>query len=123
MAPALRALSDGQTRTAKEIRELVAREMGITEEDREERISSGLPVFDNRVGWAVTYMVQAGLVRRPKRAVNQITAPWTYGAPRASRSRRQPRTHAVRRVPGLQEPHEGRNWRLEAVRLRAWEPP
>jgi restriction system protein len=73
MAPALRALQDGQPRSIGEVRELVAAEMSITDEDREEVIRSGISVFDSRVGWAVTYMVQAGLIRRPKRAVNQIT--------------------------------------------------
>src|SRR4051812_21101542 len=73
MAPALRALKDGQPRSAREIREIVASEMGIGEEDRRELIKSGLPVFDSRVSWAVTYMVQAGLVTRPRRAMNQIT--------------------------------------------------
>src|SRR3954447_648540 len=73
MAPVLRALQDGQPRSASEIREVVAAEMGVTEEDRQELIKSGIPVFDNRVGWAITYMVQAGLIRRPRRAINQIT--------------------------------------------------
>src|SRR3954453_9934304 len=73
MAPVLRALQDGQPRSASEIREMVATEMRISEDDRQELIKSGIPVFDNRVGWAVTYMVQAGLIRRPKRAINEIT--------------------------------------------------
>jgi restriction system protein len=73
MAPVLRALQDGQPHLHKEIREVVAREMGITEAERQQLIKSGVPVFDSRVGWAVTYMVQAGLVRRPRRGVNQIT--------------------------------------------------
>jgi len=73
MAPVLRALQDGQPHLHKEIREVVAREMGITEAERQQLIKSGVPVFDSRVGWAVTYMVRAGLVRRPRRGVNQIT--------------------------------------------------
>ncbi len=73
MAPVLMALQDGQPRSARQIREFVAAEMGITEDDRKDLIKSGIPVFDNRVSWAVTYMVQAGLVRRPRRGVNQIT--------------------------------------------------
>src|SRR4051794_32491912 len=73
MAPALRALKDGQPRSARDIREIVASEIGISEDDRRELIKSGLPVFDSRVSWAVTYMVQAGLITRPRRAMNQIT--------------------------------------------------
>src|SRR3954447_19736664 len=56
MAPVLRALQDGQPHLHKEIREVVAREMGITEAERQQLIKSGVPVFDSRVGWAVTYM-------------------------------------------------------------------
>ena len=64
MAPVLRALKDGRPRPIKEIREAVADEMGITGDDRSKVVKSGISVFDSRVGWAVTYMVQAGLVRR-----------------------------------------------------------
>jgi restriction system protein len=32
-----------------------------------------MPVVNNRVAWSVTYLAQAGLIRRPRRAVNQIT--------------------------------------------------
>jgi restriction system protein len=52
----------------------VAAEIGISEEDRAQLLSSRKAgVFDSRVGWALTYLVQAGLVERPRRAVNQIT--------------------------------------------------
>lgn len=50
MAPVLRALQDGQPRPIKEIREVVAGEMGITDHDRSEVIKSGVSVFDSRVG-------------------------------------------------------------------------
>lgn len=73
MAPVLRALEDGKPRPVKEIREAVAAEMGITDEDRSEVIKSGISVFDSRTAWALTYLAQARLVRRPKRAVNEIT--------------------------------------------------
>ena len=35
--------------------------------------SNNARVFDSRVGWALTYMVQAALIERPRRAMNQIT--------------------------------------------------
>lgn len=73
MAPALRALSDRRPRSAAQVREAVAADLGITDVDRKEAIKSGTPVFDNRVAWALTYMAQAGLVRRPKRGINEIT--------------------------------------------------
>ena len=61
MAPCLRALGDRQTRTIHEIREHVSAELGITDEDKQEMIKSGISVFDSRTAWAVTYMAQAGL--------------------------------------------------------------
>ncbi|MEU4165108.1 restriction endonuclease [Actinoplanes sp. NPDC026670] len=73
MAPVLQALQDGRARPVKEIREVVAVAIGISDEDRLLVVKSGVGVFDSRVGWAVTYLVQAGLVRRPGRAIAQIT--------------------------------------------------
>jgi hypothetical protein len=66
-------IGDRQTRTIHEIRERVSAEIGITDEDKQEMIKSGISVFDSRTAWAVTYMAQAGLVRRPRRAIHQIT--------------------------------------------------
>lgn len=73
MAPTLDALSDGQPKSTIEVRNIVAERLGITEDERRETIKSGAPVFDNRVHWALTYMSQAGLVRRPKRGIVEIT--------------------------------------------------
>lgn len=73
MLPVLRSLGDGQTVSAKQLRERVAAEVGLSAADRAETIPSGAPVFDNRVHWAVTYMVQAGLLVRPKRGAVLLT--------------------------------------------------
>ncbi len=35
---------------------------------------SGSPLFANRLHWTITYLHQAGLLRRPRRAVVQITS-------------------------------------------------
>jgi restriction endonuclease Mrr len=56
-----------------DIRDVVAAELGLTAEDLALRIPSGSPVFDSRVHWAVTYMAQAGLLRRPRRGVVELT--------------------------------------------------
>ncbi len=55
------------------MREFVARQAGLSDGDLRETIKSGARVFDSRVAWALTYMAQAGLVRRPRRGVVQIT--------------------------------------------------
>jgi restriction system protein len=74
MLPVLRAVADGEPVTARSLREAVATEVGLSAEDRAAKIPSGKQsVFENRVGWATTYLVQAGLLVRPKRAVVTIT--------------------------------------------------
>jgi restriction system protein len=74
MRPSLDALADGSERTTREVQDIVARAEGISDEDRQALLPSGKqPVFTNRVGWALTYMVKAGLVRRPRRGVVVIT--------------------------------------------------
>lgn len=69
MLPVMMSLSDGQPRSSAELRRNVAERIGLSAEDRAERIRSGAPVFDNRVHWAVTYLVQAALLDRPRRGV------------------------------------------------------
>ncbi len=73
MAPTLAAVGDGQPRAAQQIRDFVAERVGMTDDDLRSTIKSGARVFDSRVHWAITYMAQAGLVRRPRRGVVEIT--------------------------------------------------
>jgi restriction system protein len=74
MLPVLRAAADGEPMTTKALREAVAGQVGLSAEDRAENIPSGKQsVFANRIGWATTYLVQAGLLVRPKRAVVTVT--------------------------------------------------
>ena len=44
------------------------------DEGRAVRLPRGkLPLFSNRVAWAVTFLAQAGLLDRPARGITQIT--------------------------------------------------
>lgn len=75
MRPALACLADGGIHTTREVVAKVADEFGLTDQERAELIPSGRQrTIDNRVGWAITYFVQAGLVTRPKRAHVTITS-------------------------------------------------
>jgi restriction system protein len=74
MLPVLTAVQDGRPRPIKEVRDVVASSLGLTAEDRSLTIPSGSRLFDSRVHWSVTYMSQAGLIRRPKRGVVELTA-------------------------------------------------
>ena len=70
----LRATQDGELHTAKEVREIIAKEMNISDADRLEMLPSGKQTtFDNRVAWARTYLDKAGLIETPTRGKYQIT--------------------------------------------------
>ncbi len=74
MLPVLQAVAGAEGPvTSSALRNAVAESVGLSAADRAETIRSGAPVFDNRVHWAVTYLVQAGLLVRPKRGVVAIT--------------------------------------------------
>jgi len=76
MLPFLRILGDGQVHSLSEIKERLAEEFGLTEEDRKELLPSGRQrTFDNRVGWARTYLKKALLLESPERAKYRITSP------------------------------------------------
>jgi restriction system protein len=57
MLPLLRLASDGQEHTLEEVTESLAKHFQLTAAEREELLPSGRePTFDNRVGWARTYL-------------------------------------------------------------------
>ena len=73
MLPLLRIASDGQEHRVRDALEQLASEFKLTDAQRAELLPSGTaPVFDNRVGWARTYLKQAGLLISPKRGIFQI---------------------------------------------------
>jgi restriction system protein len=74
MRPVLAALADGNEHRALHLRHAMADEFKLTDAEREEWLPSRRQrVIDNRVGWAMTYLVQAGLAERPRRAHLRIT--------------------------------------------------
>ena len=74
MRPLLEVLSDEGDHSIKAIRDDLATLLSLDQSDREELIPSGrVTLFQNRVGWAATYLYRAGLIQRPKRAVYRIT--------------------------------------------------
>jgi restriction system protein len=75
MLPTLRFLASGAIRRAGEVREDVAREFDLSDEELRELVPSGRKtLFSDRVSWALTYMKKAGLLETPKRAHYRITA-------------------------------------------------
>lgn len=73
MRPTLEVLANLGRQQFRKLTELVADAMQVSDKDRATSIDSGQAVYVNRVGWAVTYLVQAGAVRRPQRGVAEIT--------------------------------------------------
>lgn len=74
MLPVLR-LAAQRERTYKECVEEIAREFGLSPEEREQLLPSGRQTtISNRVQWAVSYMAHAGLIERPRRGVFVTTA-------------------------------------------------
>lgn len=74
MKPLLLEVKDGKDYTVKQIRALLASRLNITADEMLEMLPSGRQkVFDNRVGWAKTYLIKAGLLNSPARGIVTIT--------------------------------------------------
>jgi restriction system protein len=72
--PLLEIATDGKEHSLKEAREIIAKEMALSEEDLKEPLPSGLQTkFDNRVAWAKSYFVQAKVLMSPRRGYFLIT--------------------------------------------------
>jgi restriction system protein len=74
MLPLLRLAADGQEHSAREAVEKLADHFGLSEDERKELLPSGAQArFDNRVGWARSYMKKAELLESPRRGYFRIT--------------------------------------------------
>jgi restriction system protein len=74
MRPCLAVHQDRKPHTPADLRDRLAAQMRVSDEDRAVMLPSGRqPLFSNRVAWAVTHLAQAGLLDRPARGVTQIT--------------------------------------------------
>jgi restriction system protein len=74
MLPMLKVMSGGNEMTTKQMSDDVAENLGLTIEALSQRLPSGTQsTFDNRMGWARTYLFKAGLIERPRRATYAIS--------------------------------------------------
>ena len=63
MLPLLKVAASSDERRLSEVTEIIAAQMGLTENDRDELLPSGTQTkLVNRVGWAKTYLTKAGLL-------------------------------------------------------------
>ena len=74
MLPLLKVMSGGAEMTTNQMRDAVADRLDLTPEALSQRLPSGSQTaFDNRMGWARTYLFKAGLLERPRRATYVIS--------------------------------------------------
>ena len=59
--------------TIADIKNTLAIQLSLTDEDLAQRLPSGLNMFSARLSWAKTYLLKAGLIEQPKRAFCQIS--------------------------------------------------
>jgi restriction system protein len=74
MIPTLHVLNDGVVRHWREFQPLVADQAALTDAQRQEMLPSGNKVkYENRIGWAVSFLTNVGALTRPKRGHYAIT--------------------------------------------------
>lgn len=72
--PLLDIASDGKEHSMREVREKIAADFNLTQQELSELLPSGTQTkFDNRVAWAKSYFVQAKILESPRRAYLKIT--------------------------------------------------
>lgn len=73
MAPVLEVLLDGEVRRLRELYSLLADKARLSESERAERLSAGDIKYENRIGWATSYLTRVDALDRPSRGRYAIT--------------------------------------------------
>jgi len=74
MLPVMKCVADGEEHSMKELYHKIAEIFRISDKERAERLPSGSQsTFENRVGWARTYLKKSGLLTSPRRGVIKIS--------------------------------------------------
>ena len=74
MLPIMKVAQEGEEHTAREVRQRIGEQLGLTEEERKELLPSGTqPVFTNRLAWARSHLTMAGLLEKTGRGAFRIT--------------------------------------------------
>lgn len=73
MIPMLQVMSDGRTRTRRELRDACFVQMQLTEECMSEMLPSGISRANNRANWAITHGSRANWLERVGRGVYRIS--------------------------------------------------
>ena len=74
MRPLLESIQDGVEHDLKEVKKVLVKKFTVTDEELQIKIPSQRAfLFDNRLGWANTYLKKAGLIGSQRRGFLQIT--------------------------------------------------
>jgi restriction system protein len=74
MLPIMKIAADGNEHTARELRQRIGDQLGLTEAERKELLPSGTqPVFTNRLAWARAHLTIAGLLEKTGKGRFRIT--------------------------------------------------
>ncbi|MCX7736736.1 MAG: restriction endonuclease [Candidatus Kapabacteria bacterium] len=74
MLPLMTFAADNNEHSLRETIEHLANHFNLTPDERQEMLPSGVQaIFDNRVGWAKTHLLKAGLLESPRRSIFRIT--------------------------------------------------
>jgi restriction system protein len=102
MLPLLTLAADGNEHRFRDAVEQLAGRFELSDDERATMLPSGTaPMFDNRVGWAKTYLKQAGLIDATRRGYFRITPRGTELLGH-NRSRSTPPCSRSIRVQGIQ---------------------
>ncbi|MBS0558186.1 MAG: restriction endonuclease [Proteobacteria bacterium] len=71
--PFLRRIEDGKAHALADLYEPLSGDLRLSDQDRSETLTTGQPVYKNRIGWTRAYMKKAGLITAPARGIVQIT--------------------------------------------------
>lgn len=69
----LNSIIDGREYKFQEIKDNVAIILNISEEERKEKLSSGVKKYDYRLNWTCTYLKKAKLIENTQRGIVKIT--------------------------------------------------
>lgn len=116
MTPILRVLSNGQTLRRQQIIDRVADITRLTEQQRAEKLTSGDPVYRNRIGWGLSYLTSIKGVERPSRGHYRITS---LGRELLTKYPEGLNDDIISKMPGYPESRSGRK---NYARTKMWEP-
>lgn len=69
----LELMLDGEKRTRAQAKEAIRQQLALSEEDCGLKTSSGVRVYQSRVGWAVSYLARAEMLHAVKRGLYEVT--------------------------------------------------